>query len=258
MDVDWEYPSSAEEGANFLALMQALRAALDAASSSRQSGGKGNFVLTIAAPAATWAAQYMSLAETARVVDWFNVMAYDFAGPWSQHTGHASNLFAGTEQQGCEWSVQQALDMYIAAGVPKGKIVVGCPLYGRQFVGTTGVGGVYSGVGEKGSWEKGVWDWRDLPLQEGESENGGGLVRGGPGTGGNVQVDQKLGASWQYARDYEKGTFVTWDSMDIAKMKGQWVKNQGLGGVMWWESSGDGKKAEGSVIETVADILNGS
>lgn len=236
-----------------MGLLRELRLALNAASRSR-TDSDGKLLLTIAAPSSPWGARHMSLTSIAPYLDWFNVMTYDFAGPWSPTAGHASNLFPGTDQEGCTWSVKQAVDMYLAS-VEKEKIVVGCPLFGRQFVGTEGAGKAYKGVGQKGSWEGGVWDWKDLPLRV--DDQGNALIKGGPQRGEKTEVDMRLGASSQYV-GHESGTFVTWDSIEVAKMKGQWVKREGLGGIMWWESSGDGKGArEGSVIETVADILHG-
>ncbi|RYC65331.1 hypothetical protein CHU98_g848, partial [Xylaria longipes] len=47
IDIDWEYPQSAEEAANYVALLQAVRAALDAYG----AGKNAHFELTVACPA---------------------------------------------------------------------------------------------------------------------------------------------------------------------------------------------------------------
>ncbi|KAG4432178.1 hypothetical protein IFR05_012345 [Cadophora sp. M221] len=79
--------------------------------------------------------------------DAWHLMAYDYAGSWSEYSGHDANLYA--------FSTSRAVEGYMARGVPAGKIVVGIPLYGRAFVRKDG--GVSSG-----SWENGVWDYKAL------------------------------------------------------------------------------------------------
>ena len=96
---------------------------------------------------------------------------------------------------------------------------MGLPLYGRAFASTNGPGHPFSGTGE-GSWEQGVWDYKALPLP-----------------GSQQMIDHQSGASWSY--DAEKRLMVSYDSVEIAKIKIDFIKREGLGGAMWWESSGD-------------------
>ena len=96
---------------------------------------------------------------------------------------------------------------------------MGMPLYGRAFASTKGPGQPFSGTGE-GSWEQGVWDYKVLPQQ-----------------GAQQFIDHQSGASWSY--DANKQLMVSYDSPEMAKVKTDFIKSQGLGGSMWWESSGD-------------------
>jgi len=104
--------------------------------------------------------------------------------------------------------------------------VLGIPLYGRSFLNTHGPGTAFSGMGQ-GTWESGVYDYRALPLP-----------------GSTLHQDQKAGASWTY--DATKKEMISFDSEEIAKLKGHYIKKENLGGSMFWELSGDkGSAREG-------------
>ena len=62
-------------------------------------------------------------------------------------------------------------------------------------------------------------------------------------------TDTEIGASWSY--DTEKRLMVSYDTIELAKRKVEFIKKEKLGGAMWWESSGD-KKGEESLIGTVS------
>ncbi|KAJ3555170.1 hypothetical protein NPX13_g10415 [Xylaria arbuscula] len=111
------------------------------------------------------------------------------------------------------------------------------PLYGRAFLNTDGPGTPYSGVGE-GTWENGVHDYKKLPL---------------PGC--EERVDESAAATYCY--DAAKRLMVTYDTAPMARRKAEFVKERGLGGAMWWESSAD-KEGEGSLIGNVVDVFGGS
>ncbi|KAK4612325.1 Endochitinase 1 [Fulvia fulva] len=218
LDIDWEYPKSDAEANDFVKLLQATRHALEEYSQSLPN--RPHFLLTIASPAGPSNSKWLKLREMDQCLDFWNMMAYDFAGSWDATAGHQANIYPSQQRpQSTPFSIDPAVRWYVDNGVRPDKIVLGMPLYGRAFQNTDGPGAAYNGVGE-GSWENGVWDYKALRRP-------------------NSQVchDNQAVASWCY--DPSSRTMVSYDSPQVATQKVQYIKQMGLGGAMWWETSGD-------------------
>ncbi|KAJ5674133.1 Endochitinase B [Penicillium macrosclerotiorum] len=239
IDIDWEYPQNGNQAQNLVELLQACRQHLDKA-----AGPGRKFYLTIACPAGPSNFLKLRIPQMTPLLDFYNLMAYDYAGSWDTTAGHQANIFPSTSNPpSTPFSTAAALGHYISvSGVPPEKMVVGMPLYGRAFTNTDGPGRPFSGVGE-GSWESGVWDYKALPRP-------GALER----------VDNEAKASWSW--DSGARTMISYDNVEIGRRKAEFIKQRKLGGGMWWESSGDkgGKganAADGSLIGTFVDGVGG-
>ena len=120
IDIDWEYPtqstagisSSPDDTANFTLLMHDLRKALP----------KG-ILLTAATASET---QYIDFKDIIDCLDFVNVMAYDMSDPLKAH--HAA-LYPSEISGDCTSS--EAVEAHLKAGVPKEKLVMGVPFYGK-------------------------------------------------------------------------------------------------------------------------------
>jgi chitinase len=235
IDIDWEYPSSPAEAADLVSLLQECRSALDAYASTVP--GNPHFELTVACPAGAKNYEQLDLPAMDRLLDFWNLMAYDYAGSWDSVAAHQANLFPSRENPASTpFSTSTVIDYYTSHGVAASKIVLGMPLYGRAFENTDGVGKPYSGVGQ-GTWEAGVYDYKVLPLE-----------------GALEHEDHELGASYCYHP--EKKLLVSYDTVGMARRKAQYIKENGLGGAMWWESSAD-KPGNDSLIGNVVEVFGG-
>ncbi|KAL2845667.1 glycoside hydrolase superfamily [Aspergillus pseudoustus] len=242
LDVDWEYPETDAQANDFVELLRETRQELDRYSAENAKGN--HFLLSVASPAGPSQYTTLHLSQMSPLLDFYNLMAYDYSGSWDTITGHSANLFPSPNSpQTTPFNTQTAITAYLSAGVPPSKINLGMPLYGRAFSNTDGPGTSFTGVGsanmEQGSYEAGIWDYKALPKE-------GALV---------VEVPE-LGASFSY--DSARREVVSFDTVGITMRKGGYVVLTGLGGGMWWESSGDRKVGSGgSLVETFVNSVGG-
>ncbi|KAK7432281.1 Chitinase 4 [Neonectria magnoliae] len=236
IDIDWEYPQNASEARNFVELLAAVRRELDAYAQTL-SNPRHHFEITVACPAGAQNYEKMDIRGMDRFLDFWNLMAYDYAGSWDRVSGHQANLYPSRTNPGSTpFSTSAALEFYTRSGVHPSKIVIGMPLYGRAFENTDGPGRPFQGIGE-GTWENGVHDYKKLPLE-----------------GAQEHCDDACSATYCYNPQQRK--LVTYDTPHIARIKADYIRRHRLGGAMWWESSAD-KEGDASLIGTVVNALGG-
>ena len=232
IDIDWEYPANDADATNFVLLLQACRAALNAYASS---AGVPTPLLTAAVPAGPLHYNVLHLSEMNTYLDFFNLMAYDYAGSWGTVSGHDANLYPSAgNPTSTPFSTDAAVKDYIAKGAPANKIILGMPIYGRGFEATAGMGKSFSGVGT-GSWEAGVWDYKVLPK-----------------TGATEYTDTSVVGAYSY--DPSTQELISYDNPAVTKTKVSYIQSKGLGGSMWWETSSD-KPGNESLIGTAFTSL---
>jgi len=239
IDVDWEYPVSGglhpgrpEDKAHLTALLKEFRHQLD-----ELGAADGNhYLLTIAAPAPPGTAQNLERGQIAEIVDWINLMAYDFHGTWETATGFNAPLFAAAEDAGSGLNVHDAVEGYLQAGVPADKLVLGVPFYGHGWQGVppalNGLHQPSSGAAAPGTWgEPGAFDYKDIKQNYRPNY-------------WRLWNDQAQ-VPWLY--NSTSGIFISYDDPQSLAAKAAYVEAQGLGGMMAWELSQD----DGSLLDAL-------
>merc|ERR1711977_820018 len=124
LDIDWEYPKSSAEAEQFVLLLKACRDAMDEYSCTLPQ--KHHFELTVACPAGPQNYNIMDIGGMDKYLDFWNLMAYDYAGSWDSCAGHQSNLKPSEHNSAATpFNTDQAVEHYKQQGVHPSKIVWG-------------------------------------------------------------------------------------------------------------------------------------
>jgi chitinase len=125
VDLDWEYPGTTADAAMLVKFEKALRAVLPSP----------RYILSI--DAAPWSADAYSATTLRKVIDWFNIMTYDCAGPWTAHAQLNSPIFWDNNNPAPEecqpgGSDQESAKIFLAE-VPASQLNQGTPFYGYKY-----------------------------------------------------------------------------------------------------------------------------
>jgi chitinase len=258
VDLDWEYPVEGglssnirrpEDGVNYTLLLREVRRQLDIAELEDDS----EYLLTIASPAGWDKVRHLEIAELSDVLDWVNVMTYDFRGAWDlSSTAHHSGMYENpadpidgnsvAEKYNVNWAIQE----FLVQGMEPSKLVVGVPFYSRAW------GGVQDPLGNGGLFQPassvppGTWD-------DGSS--------GATGVNDFFEIEEMI-ASGAYTRYWDSvaqvpylysstrhgGHFVSYDDEESMGIKLDYIIENELGGAMFWEITADRN-------ETLLDVI---
>lgn len=238
VDIDWEfnaYTPASGDAQNFVLLLQELRTAFDEWAASHAPGY--HFLVTVASPAGPATYEQLELGDMAEYVDSWNLMSYDYAGSWSDNSGHQANIyFDSSNMDATPYSTDQAVKAYLASGIAPSSIILGLPLYGRSFEDTTGIGDAYNGVGPgDGTFGVGQWRYKDLPRP-----------------GAVEHFDNVADATYSYDTSTEE--LISYDNVHSTIVKSTYLKGKGLGGAMFWSIDSD-KTGSESLVATMAGEL---
>ncbi|MDT7829886.1 glycoside hydrolase family 18 protein [Pricia sp. S334] len=255
MDMDWEYPGISgagtkarkEDTQNFTALMKGLREMLDRFETPK--------LLTFAS--AGWKRYYdhVEMEEVMKYADYTNVMTYDQVSGVSIYTGHHTPLgeirskdIEGTPfhtyldslyQSGATTdphprSAQKIVDFLIKEGVAPKQIVIGSAFYGRVW---QGVRPENNGLYQKSGGIHIGW----MPYHQ---------IRK------SYEPDPDFERYWDdvakapYMYNAADSLMISYDDTVSVSKKTEYVKEKGLGGIMFWELGNDTKE-EGSLLDAI-------
>lgn len=240
LDIDWEYPGMPgaghpfrpEDKQNFTALLRELRGRFDAY--VRRTGRR--LYLTVAMGSSDDVIAHTEMRKVARYVDTVNLMTYDYYEAGSDPTtGHHAPLYANPADPK-KASSDDSVKAYEKAGVPAEKILLGVPFYGREW-------------GE-------VQDQNHGLFQPGKAVHGANaqystIAANMLGHGFTRYWDAAANAPYLY--NAEQHIFVSYEDPESLKVKCKYIRDHKLGGMMFWEYSGD---ATGALLETIDGELD--
>ena len=246
VDIDWEYPGAIgvpcekprtcerpEDKRNFVTLAREMRRAFDAAGLA----DRRQYLLTIAAGidrkylydqgSAAW------MRELAAVVDWVNLMTYDYHGTWENAAGFLAPLGRDPADPS-EGNVMDSVDSYLREGVPAGKLLLGLPFYGKGWGGCTAPYQPCSGP---------LADPPEATFEFGMLIDEGYLTADADGNhtvgGRGYRRHWNALAAAPYLYNPDTRTFISYDDEVSTRQKVRYARSKGLRGVMYWEIAAD-------------------
>ncbi len=227
VDIDWEYPGQIgnnnvfrpEDGRNYTLMFEALRKELNALTIVT---GK-DYELTTAVGASASYIENTEMDRAVKYLDYVNLMTYDFYTS-GDSAGHHSNLYP-PEDYDKDASAHKSVQLFLEAGIPAEKLVMGVPFYGRSWIMESaekhGINMPVAGRARGGGYT----------FIKDSLVNQKGMVR---------YWDENAKAPYLFNSDTYQ--LVTYDDEESVRIKCEYVLENGLAGMMFWQYASDPKE----------------
>ena len=235
LDIDWEYPVTGgkptdhkrrSDRENFVLLLRHVRSDLD------EFGHGRHILLTVASTGYRNHLDDLALKEMSEVLDWFNLMGYDFNEMQPKLTAHHSGLFgwsgSNLDSKAAKYANSDAaVQWYLDRGVPPGKILLGVPFYGQVWAKVLDQNdGLYQPY-ERRPGEDGTLSYREI-----EESYVPRYTR---------HWDDQAKVPWLYNAKTE--IMISYEDPESIAVKAKYVIQKGLGGMMFWDLGQDDRKS---------------
>jgi chitinase len=257
IDIDWEYPGidpgngadhTPADRHNATLLLQEFRKQLDAYGAAAHR----RYLLTADLPAGnvnstgSW-----ELARVAQTVDWVNLLTFDFHGSFDAWTDFNSPFSLDPREPPvgggaimATWNTVGTVVYYLLNGVPAGKLVVGVPFYGKEYVAVPAANhGLFQTHGAPPSNDSPSYhDLVDTGLADANLTVVGptAVSRDGHGINGFTRYYDPLArAPWLYHPTLNGGTFLSYVDPAAVRDRALLVRAANLRGLWAWEISND-------------------
>ena len=216
--IDWEYPGTSLAGIasdrsdkeNYTLLLAELRKTLDTY--------REGMLVTTAVGGDVYFALQTDMKEASRYLDYVQLMTYDLQGGFQKVTGHHAALYH-SEGNLFDACVEKAVNGFANAGVPMEKLILGVPFYSRKWDGVKGAG-CRNGLG------------MEAETVGGYGGDYGELKESWIGKRGFIRYWDEQ-AKVPYLFDGE--TFISYEDCESLGVKIAYLKEKGMGGIMFWE-----------------------
>jgi chitinase len=239
IDIDWEYPDNkgagniyrAADKQNYTLMFKALRQELDVL--EKETGKK--LLLTAAVGGFKRFLQHTEMDKVATYLNYVNMMTYDYFQDSLGIAVHHTNLYA-SKKYATRDDADKAINDYVAAGVPRHKLVMGMAFYGRS-----------SSVADSTNHGLGMRTIAHIP--------GGGytFIKDSLVNKNGFKYYRDTDAMAPYLYNPTTKQFISYDDEWSVQKKCEYVKKNGLAGVMFWEYADDKKEY---LLKQVTKTLN--
>ncbi|XP_022973735.1 acidic mammalian chitinase-like [Cucurbita maxima] len=222
VDLDWEFPKDTTEMKYFADLIIQWRKTIDR---EAKTTSRPPLLLTAAV---YYASEFLTYGERrsfpaeaiSKSLDWINVMCFDYHGSWdTSATGAHAALF----DPHTNLSSHYGLRSWISAGVPRNKMVMGIPLYGKSWtLKDPNVHGVGAPATAVGPGDNGILTY--VQVQEFNKR-----------TAATVVYDIRTVSAYSYV----ESSWVGYDSVQSTTTKVEFAQAIGLRGYFFWALSYD-------------------
>ncbi|KAG0244570.1 hypothetical protein BGW41_007333 [Actinomortierella wolfii] len=248
LDFDWEYPADPRRGGtpqdpeNFVTFMREMREAADKETTANK---KDRLILSIALPGGPYHGVHFLIPKLAQYVDWFNIMAYNLHGQWEDMVFCAAPLYdpaRDTKYNG--YSVYDAAISMAPKSVNPRKFNMGLSLSAVTFTlkdkTKTTPGSPAIGPGREGCQEKGAMAYFEAKKLANNLQIAAASRKTFDHLNREVTQEPRLdevGKCMYMVVDGDQ--WVGFDNPDTFKLKIDFVKQYGFGGVSLWSMDSD-------------------